>query len=285
MPVLNRKQIIYRLREIMLDQASVRFAYLYGSRALGFERPDSDVDVAAYFEANGDVAPELDLEADLKRELGLPVQVIDLSDRAADNFFRKVLPRAVVIKESPERTTWEKERGIMASEDMGTVEDYLKLTLNALREKNAKLREALPLLDRVDLGEVKKGDLSVVQDFLGAFFLFFEPLEAIARRMANYVHWTTKQPVPTELKEQIHLLANQVGLDEVAAAPLIKFANVRNKVAHAYWNLKEEELSNSDLRAGRKVLEEMTRRVEAFIAAAREDSPRKGEGKNHANST
>jgi uncharacterized protein len=34
---------------IALRQAGARFAYLHGSRTTGFHRPDSDVDVAAYF--------------------------------------------------------------------------------------------------------------------------------------------------------------------------------------------------------------------------------------------
>ena len=33
----------------VLRQAGARFAYLHGSRAAGRERPDSDVDIAAYF--------------------------------------------------------------------------------------------------------------------------------------------------------------------------------------------------------------------------------------------
>ena len=32
-----------------LRQAGARFAYLHGSRAAGRERPDSDIDIAAYF--------------------------------------------------------------------------------------------------------------------------------------------------------------------------------------------------------------------------------------------
>lgn len=37
-----------------LRDAGARFAYLFGSRAVGTHRPDSDIDVAAYF---GDRAP------------------------------------------------------------------------------------------------------------------------------------------------------------------------------------------------------------------------------------
>ena len=33
----------------VLRQAGARFAYLHGSRAIGQHRPDSDIDIAAYF--------------------------------------------------------------------------------------------------------------------------------------------------------------------------------------------------------------------------------------------
>ena len=33
----------------MLRQAGARFAYLFGSRATGSYRPESDIDIAAYF--------------------------------------------------------------------------------------------------------------------------------------------------------------------------------------------------------------------------------------------
>src|SRR5260370_30106334 len=38
----------------VLRQAGARFAYLFGSRAAGWDRPESDIDIAAYF---GDQAP------------------------------------------------------------------------------------------------------------------------------------------------------------------------------------------------------------------------------------
>jgi predicted nucleotidyltransferase len=34
---------------VVLRKAGARFAYLHGSRALGHHRPDSDIDIAAYF--------------------------------------------------------------------------------------------------------------------------------------------------------------------------------------------------------------------------------------------
>ena len=158
----------------------------------------------------------------------------------------------------------------MAGEEQGTLEDYLAFILDSISEKNAKLREAMPLLDEMDLEAVKRGDIRVVQSFLGAFFMVFQPLEAITRRTANYVHLTQKMDVPTELKLQITLLGKMIGMDDAAVEPLRRFAGVRNKLAHAYWNLTDDELTTADVRAGKRVLEDLTRRIDAFVHASRE---------------
>jgi len=145
----------------------------------------------------------------------------------------------------------------MAGEEQGTLEDYLTFILDSLSEKNAKLREAMPLLDQIDLEQVKQGDLELASSFIGKFFVVFQPLEAITRRTANYVHLTQKTDIPTELKPQITLLGKTIGMDDAAMEPLRRFAGVRNKLAHAYWNLTDEELTTADVRAGRRVSEKL----------------------------
>lgn len=267
--ILNRNQMIYRLREFMLDQPSVRFAYLYGSRALGFGRLDSDVDIAAYFDANGDIAPEVTLQEKLSHELSLPVVVINLNERPAAEFFKRVLPRAKVIKDSPERIAWQEGRGVMSDEDRGTIKDFLSVTLEAMSEKNVMLREGLPQLEKVDLDQVRAGNKDAITVFLGTFMLFFQPFESIAHRMSNYLHLTTKREYSPELMVQVQILCAQLEMDEVSTSVLAKIARVRNKVAHAYWDVKKEELNNDDLKVARQALEVLSRRLDAFIAAAR----------------
>jgi len=269
MAVLERERIVDALGTFLAQQPEVRFAYLYGSRALGFARPDSDVDIAAYFDANGDIAPEMTLQSRLSQELALPVVVINLNERPAAEFFKRVLPRAIVVKDSPARTGWEGGKGVMSSEERGTIEDYLLVSLDAMREKTAMLREDLPALEKVDLDQARQGNRDAVYFFLGTYMTVFQPLEALAHRMANYVHWTTKQPMPKELRDQIELLGAQLGLDESFMSPLGKLAKVRNKVAHAYWNLKDDELSNADIKAACRVLDELTKRVDTFVVSER----------------
>lgn len=265
--VLERERILEKLRAFFADEASVQFVYLYGSRALGFERPDSDVDIAAYFSVDPLHAPEL--EPDLTRQLGHNVQVINLNERSAVEFFMKVLPTAVVIKDSPERVEWEKEIGQTAGEKKVTQEDYLVFALDAMSEKNTKLREAISFLDQTDLTAVKRGESEAVRNFLGAFILVFQPLESIARRVASYGHLTKRVSTPEKTKEQILFVGEQLGISNGDMEPLIKVAGVRNQVMHAFWYLKESELTNDDIKAARRVLEELTKRLDAFVVAAR----------------
>ena len=65
-------------------------AWLFGSRARGTERPDSDVDVGLLLAGTGEMDLCLDLEAALTRALGLRVQVVALN-RAPADLVRRVL--------------------------------------------------------------------------------------------------------------------------------------------------------------------------------------------------
>lgn len=57
-PDVDREAIVKALR-----QAGARFAFLHGSRATGSARPDSDVDVAAWFGPDAPDGWEVDLPA------------------------------------------------------------------------------------------------------------------------------------------------------------------------------------------------------------------------------
>ncbi len=69
------------------DPRGVVAVYLFGSRARGTARKTSDVDIGILRE--GEPAPgfaglPLDIEGDLEKRLGLPVQVVDLATAPAD---------------------------------------------------------------------------------------------------------------------------------------------------------------------------------------------------------
>jgi predicted nucleotidyltransferase len=63
------------LREALRTERNVRLAVLFGSRARGDERPDSDVDLLVELE-EGTVARRMELVNRLEAALGLPVEVV-----------------------------------------------------------------------------------------------------------------------------------------------------------------------------------------------------------------
>jgi predicted nucleotidyltransferase len=73
--VLHAWPLLGRLRELLRTERNVRLAVLFGSRARGDERPDSDVDLLVELE-DGTVARRMELVSRLEAALGLPVQVV-----------------------------------------------------------------------------------------------------------------------------------------------------------------------------------------------------------------
>jgi len=89
------------LRECLRDAPSeVVCAYLFGSLARGEARAGSDVDVAVLYakapEARLDAGP-LDLEGELERSLGRPVQLVVLNRAPADLVHRVLRDGRIVL--------------------------------------------------------------------------------------------------------------------------------------------------------------------------------------------
>ena len=75
--VLHAWPLLGRLRSLLRTERNVRFALLYGSRARGDERPDSDVDLLVELDEDT-LARRMELVERLEAALGLPVQVVGL---------------------------------------------------------------------------------------------------------------------------------------------------------------------------------------------------------------
>ncbi len=150
-----------QLRILLAREPNVCFAYLYGSHMLGLARPDSDVDVAVYFASAQAAEDDEKLKDALADALHAQVEILNLNQKWAEDFFLRVLPRALVLKDAPERTMWERTRNAM-SEEPGTTEDYLVFVLELMREKCALLRDDLPRLDKIDMTQVRSGDKDMI---------------------------------------------------------------------------------------------------------------------------
>jgi predicted nucleotidyltransferase len=97
---------IRRILADLLASRSERFlaAYLFGSRARGTAAEGSDVDVAVlYAEAPAPGLDGLDLEADLERALGLPVQLVVLNAAPVDLVHRVLRDGHLLVDRDPGR--------------------------------------------------------------------------------------------------------------------------------------------------------------------------------------
>jgi uncharacterized protein len=89
-----------RVRDAAEEVDGIAAVYLFGSVAAGRARADSDVDIGVLY----DVTPPatlsggpLDLEADLERRLGRPVQLVVLNTAPADLRIRVLRAQRLVV--------------------------------------------------------------------------------------------------------------------------------------------------------------------------------------------
>jgi len=76
-----------RIIQVLGGRPDVIAAYLFGSMARGTNRPDSDADIAVLFDASPPRrldGPRLNLEGDLEKVLGRPVDLVVLNDAPVD---------------------------------------------------------------------------------------------------------------------------------------------------------------------------------------------------------
>lgn len=92
-------ELLASLRRALSSRAELRLAVLFGSRARGDARADSDLDVAIL----GDGIDTLRLASDLSRELGYEVDVVSLAEPSIA-LVRAVLRDGVPVWQSPAGT-------------------------------------------------------------------------------------------------------------------------------------------------------------------------------------
>ena len=103
---MNRTDLIEAVRAVLADDARVVAAYLFGSRARGDGRPDSDVDIGVLF---SEAPPPLlegpvgELESRLETTLGLAVQVVVMNTAPPDLVHRVLRDGEIVHETNPAR--------------------------------------------------------------------------------------------------------------------------------------------------------------------------------------
>lgn len=263
---------IKKLSPLLEEREEVKFAYLFGSRALGYYRPDSDIDLAVLFDEETSTWAEVNLEEELSRRMGVPVQVVSLSEGLVPRLLQNILAKGAVVKDGFERGKWEEKawKALREEMKMESERDYKGQLLDSIEEKARAILKALPLLDKIDLEKVKRDEPEAVRDFLGVFLMLFEPLEAIVRKIPSYARLALDiGEEPATLREQTELMLKILDLDDKAFERFGKLARLRNRIANAYWKLAEEELSSRDLEETKEVLERFADKLSAFITLER----------------
>ena len=106
--------------------------YLFGSRARGTARPDSDVDVAIVrLSVDGPrfPTPELLLEGSLESALGLPVQVV-LMNAAPPDLVHRIMRDGIVV--------WEGDRSKRIAFEVRARNDYFDLAPRLLEYRRSR---------------------------------------------------------------------------------------------------------------------------------------------------
>lgn len=268
----ERASLLAKLSTLLEGREEVVFAYLFGSRALGYSRPDSDIDLAVFFEDGASKWARMELEEKLSKGLRLPVQVVALNEELKPRFLRNVLSTGVVIKDNPSRKDWERkiqEAGQEREMKEMEREDYGEQLLRWMEEKVELILKTLPLLDGIDLEEVKRERLEAIQAFLGAFFMLFEPMETIARRMTSYARLTLDiKEAPSSLREQMELTMEILELDDEIRERFNGIIELRNKLAHAYWEVARVSFP-LDMKEMKGAFEKFAGELRVFIASER----------------
>ena len=102
--------------EILQEQSSVAFAYLFGSKAKGYANELSDWDIAVYFSDPMDKIghwPAFELEAKLARAVGERVQVTVLNALVSPLFGFEIVKDGIVLLDRDQNLRMEFENRIL----------------------------------------------------------------------------------------------------------------------------------------------------------------------------
>lgn len=122
--------------DAVLANAGVRFAYLFGSRATGSARPDSDADVAVMCDEALDLRDVAALAADLAVPLNVPsVDVVDLLRAPLELRGKVVVDGRLIFDASPpRRVRFEVETRSMWFDYRPTLEAHTRRFLRQVAE-------------------------------------------------------------------------------------------------------------------------------------------------------
>ncbi|HHT9158341.1 MAG TPA: type VII toxin-antitoxin system MntA family adenylyltransferase antitoxin [Candidatus Brocadiaceae bacterium] len=107
---------IQRLKEILSQQSSITFAYLFGSRVKGYANGKSDWDIAVYFSEQSEnivTWPVFELEAKLSKAIEATAQVTVLNNSLTPVFYFQIVSEGIVLVDKNEACRAEFENRVL----------------------------------------------------------------------------------------------------------------------------------------------------------------------------
>lgn len=133
--------MMFKEIEEIFRKHGVVLAYLFGSRAKGLEREDSDYDIAVLFNRNVTIMDEIKLGLDIADKLKLPVEMIDITAlNKADLLFKARISREgipIYVSDEDMRRRWERKTYLKI---LSTIDLYKIYTTRMLKKHKSKLR-------------------------------------------------------------------------------------------------------------------------------------------------
>jgi predicted nucleotidyltransferase len=110
------KDTFQYLKEILDNQSSIVFAYLFGSRVKGYANEKSDWDIAVYFlepTENLGIWPAFELEAKLSRAINSMVQITMLNSPVSPVFGFKIVSEGILLTDKNENLRMDFESKVL----------------------------------------------------------------------------------------------------------------------------------------------------------------------------
>ena len=110
------KDTFQYLKEILDNQSSIVFAYLFGSRVKGYANEKSDWDIAVYFlepTENLGIWPAFELEAKLSRAINSMVQITTLNSPVSPVFGFKIVSEGILLTDKNENLRMDFESKVL----------------------------------------------------------------------------------------------------------------------------------------------------------------------------
>lgn len=118
------------LKEALSSEASLRFAMLFGSRAIGNESKESDIDIGIHTVKPLSPAQHIALTEKISQACGLPVDLVDIQ-KAGEPLLGEILKGVVLIGTTDQKAAL-LSRHLLDQADFGPIR---KRILDERREK------------------------------------------------------------------------------------------------------------------------------------------------------